>query len=147
MVLPVIGVLFPSVVRWVGLLPGATGIGLGRDPNGAVSQMRDGFAPLAGSPSSLLVMTLTLAALYGARLLDAIDNWTFVGGLVIVPLVASAIATVSAASKERMLAQLEDAPDRTPMEWIGIDRLWTADDLATLDLALGTSELELHGPA
>ncbi len=146
-VLPVIGVLFPTVVRWVGLLPGATGIGLGRDPNGAVSQMRDGFAPLAGSPSSLLVMTLTLAALYGIRLIDAIDNWTFVGGLVIVPLVASVIATVSAASKERMLAQLEDAPDRTPMEWIGIDRPWTTEDLATLDLALGTSELELHGPA
>ena len=88
-----------------------------------------------------------LAALYAIRLLDAIDNWTFVAGLVIVPLVASAIATVSAASKERMLAQVEDAPDRTPMEWIGIDRPWTADDLATLDLALGTSELELHGPA
>ncbi len=146
-VLPVIGVLFPSVVRWVGLLPGATGIGLGRDPNGAVSQMRDGFAPLAASPSSLLVMTLTLLALYGVRLLGAIDNWTFVAGLVIVPLVASAVATVSAASKERVMAQLEDAPDRTPLEWVGIDRQWTDDDLATLDRALGTSELELHGPA
>ena len=146
-VLPVIGVLFPGVVRWVGLLPGATGIGLGRDPNGAVSQMRAGFAPLAGSPSSLLVMSLSLLALYGVRLLDAIDNWTFVAGLVIVPLVASTAATVSAASEERVLAQVEDAPDRTPLEWVGIDRPWTADDLATLDLALGTSELELHGPA
>ncbi len=146
-VLPVIGVLFPGVVRWVGLLPGVTGIGLGRDPNGAVSQMREGFAPLATSPSSLLVMSLSLLALYGVRLLDAIDNWTFVAGLVIVPLVASAIATVSAASKERLLAQLNDAPDRTPTEWIGIDRPWTDEDLAVLDRALGTSELELHGPA
>lgn len=146
-VLPLIGVLFPGVVRWIGLLPGATGIGLGRDPNGAVSQMREGFAPLAASPSSLLVMTLTLLALYGVRLLDAIDNWTFVAGLVIVPLVASAIATVSAASKERVMAQVDDAPDRTPLEWVGIDRPWTDDDLATLDRALGTSELELHGPA
>ena len=33
--------------------PGATGIGLGRNPNGAVHDIREGFAPLAGSPSSL----------------------------------------------------------------------------------------------
>ncbi len=146
-VLPVISTLFPSVASWFGLLPGATGIGLGRDPNGAVSQMREGFAPLAGSPSSLLVMTLSLLALYGVRLLDAIDNWTFVAGLFVIPLVASAVATVSAASKQRMLARLEDAPDRTPLEWVGIDRPWTDDDLAALDRALGTAELELHGTA
>ena len=146
-VLPMVQTLFPSIAEWFGLLPGATGIGLGRDPNGAVSQMRAGFAPLADSPSSLLVMTLSLLALYGVRLLDAIDNWTFVVGLVVIPLLASAIATVSGASKERVLAQLKDAPDRTPMEWIGIDRPWTAEDLATLDRELGISELELHGPA
>ena len=146
-VLPMVQTLFPSIAEWFGLLPGATGIGLGRDPNGAVSQMRAGFAPLAASPSSLLVMTLSLLAFYGVRLLDAIDNWTFVAGLVVIPFVASAIATVSGASKERLLAQLNDAPDRTPTEWIGIDRPWTPEDLATLDRELGISELELHGPA
>ena len=149
-VLPLIGVLFPSIVKWVGLLPGATGIGLGRDPNGAVSPMREGFAPLEGSPSSLLVMTLALAALYGLRLVDAIDNWTFVGGLVAIPLIATAVATLSAASKQRVLAQLEASPDRTPLEWIGIDRPWTDADVERLDRELGTtsvlaSEVELHG--
>ncbi len=151
-VLPLIGTLFPSLIRWVGLLPGATGIGLGRDPNGAVSQMREGFAPLAGSPSSLLVMTLALAALYGLRLAEAIDNWTFVIGLVVIPLVAAAAATLSAAARQRTVAQLEDQPDRTPLEWVGIDRPWTAADVEALDRRLGTPvlpdvELELHGPA
>ncbi|MEP6624066.1 MAG: hypothetical protein ABJC79_06470, partial [Acidimicrobiia bacterium] len=151
-VLPIIGTLFPSLIRWVGLLPGATGIGLGRDPNGAVSPMREGFAPLAGSQSSLLVMTLALAALYGLRLAEAIDNWTFVIGLVVIPLVASAVATLSAASEQRTLAQLEHQPDRTPLEWVGIDRPWTAADVEALDRQLGTPsvtemELELYGPA
>ena len=146
-VLPVIGTLFPSLLRWVGLLPGATGIGLGRDPNGAVSQMREGFAPLAGSPSSLLVMTLALVALYGLRLVDAIDNWTFVGGLVVIPLVASAVATVSSASKQRILAQLEASPDRTPLEWVGIDREWTDADVVAMDVVLGTAPMETHGAA
>jgi Branched-chain amino acid ABC-type transport system, permease components len=146
-VLPLIGTLWPSMVRWVGLLPGATGVALGREPNGAVSQMREGFAPLAGSPSSLLVMSLALLALYGLRLVDAVDNWTFVMGLIAFPLVASAVATVSAASKQRMLAKLEGTPARTPLEWVGIDREWNEADLTELDRVLGTPELELHGTA
>lgn len=146
-VLPLIGTLWPSTLRWVGLLPGATGIALGREPNGAVSQMREGFAPLAGSPSSLLVMSLALLALYGLRLVDAIDNWAFVIGLIAFPVVASAVATASAASKQRMLAKLEGTPARTPLEWVGIDREWNEADLTELDRVLGTPELELHGTA
>ncbi len=146
-VLPLISTLWPSVANKFALLPGATGIGLGRDPNGAVSQMREGFAPLAGSPSSLLVMSLCLAALLGLRLADAITNWTFVGGLVVIPLVASAVATVSAATKQRALAVVEHAPDRTPLEWVGIDRPWTDKDIAMLDGMFSTEELESHGTA
>lgn len=146
-VLPLIGTLWPGLVRWTGLLPGATGIGLGRDPNGAISQMREGFAPLAGSPSSLLVMSLALAALLGLRFVDAITNWTMIGGLVVIPLVASAVATVSAASKQRTLAALENDPDRTPLEWVGIDRPWNDHDIESLDQMFGTIELEPHGAA
>ncbi len=146
-VLPLISTLWPSVANKFALLPGATGIGLGRDPNGAVSQMREGFAPLAGSPSSLLVMCLCLAALLGLRLADAITNWTFVGGLVVIPLVASAVATVSAATKQRALALVEHAPDRTPLEWVGIDRPWNDKDIEMLDGMFSTAELESHGAA
>lgn len=146
-VLPLISTLWPSVANKFALLPGATGIGLGRDPNGAVSQMREGFAPLAGSPSSLLVMCLCLAALLGLRLADAITNWTFVGGLVVIPLVASAVATVSAATKQRALAMVEHAPDRTPLEWVGIDRPWNDKDIEMLDGMFSTAELESHGAA
>ncbi len=144
-VLPLIVTLWPSLVRWVGLLPGATGIGLGRDPNGAVSQMREGFAPLAASSSSLLVMALSLAALYGLRLADAIDNWTFVIGLVVIPLTISIFATLSAAAAQRTQAKLDPADVHTPLEWVGIDRAWTDADVRELDAFLGTTEWETRG--
>ena len=137
-VLPLIATLWPALLRWTGLLPGATGIGLGRNPNGAVSQMREGFAPLANSPSSLLVMTLALAALFGLRLIDAIDNWTFVGGLVLIPLGASVAATLSAAASARSLATVDEAEIPTPLEWVGIDRPWRDSDIDELDRVLGT---------
>jgi branched-chain amino acid transport system permease protein len=141
-VLPLIVILWPGAVRWVGLLPGGTGIGLGRNPNGAVHDMREGFAALANSPSALLVMTLAVLASYGLRLADAIDNWTFVACLVVIPLVASIVATLAAASEQRTKAKLDDVPAETPLEWVGIDREWNDDDVAALDRYLGTSESE-----
>ena len=146
-VLPLISTLRPGLVPWTGLLPGATGIGLGRDPNGAVRQMRDGFSPLASSPSALLVMTIALVALYGLRLIDAIDNWTFVIGLIVIPLLASIFAAVSAAAWQRAQAELSESSATTPLEWVGIDREWTTDDLVALDEVLGAVKLEPHGPA
>jgi branched-chain amino acid transport system permease protein len=146
-VLPLITTLWPGSVRWVGLLPGATGIGLGRNPNGAVHDMREGFAPLADNASTLLVMTLALLASYGLRLADGIDNWTFVGCLVVIPLVAAGYATLSAAANQRAQARIDRAPAETPLEYVGIDRPWTLDDVDALDRVLGTSEWELHGAA
>lgn len=146
-VLPLIAVLWPGMIRWVGLLPGATGIGLGRDPNGAVSQMREGFAPLAQSPSALLVMTLALGALFGLRVIEAIDNWAFVIGLFVIPLAASIVATLSAAASARNLAIVDDAETPTPLEWVGIDRPWRDSDLDELDRVLGTSDWEAHDAA
>ncbi len=146
-VLPLISTLWPSVTRWTGLLPGATGIGLGRNPNGAVSEMRDGFAPLAQSPSSLLVMSFALAALLGLRMIDAIDNWAFVIGLVVIPLVASVVATLSAAATARTRARLAETEAPTPLEWVGIDRPWRDSDIEALDAVLGASDWEPHGAA
>ena len=146
-VLPLLVTLWPSTARWTGLLPGATGIGLGRDPNGAVSQMREGFAPLAQSPSSVLVMAFALAALLGLRMIDAIENWTFVGGLVVIPLVASIVATLSAAATARTRARLAETEAPTPLEWVGIDRPWLDSDVEALDAVLGASDWEPHGAA
>jgi len=129
-------------VHTLGFGFGCTGIGLGRNPNGAVHDMREGFAALANSPSSLLVMTIAILASYGLRLADAIDNWTFVICLIAIPLVASIVATLSAAAEQRTKAKLDGIAAEVPLEWIGIDRQWNDDDIDALDRYLGTSESE-----
>lgn len=146
-VLPLLITLWPSASKWFGLLPGGAGIGLGRDPNGAVSQMRTGFAPLANSPSVLLVMTLGIVAAFGLRLVEAIDNWTMVIAFVAIPLGASIFATLRVAAEQRTQARLhlDDVP--TPLEWVGIDRDWTDDDVRGLDEVLGSHQWETSGAA
>ena len=109
--------------------------------------MREGFAPLEQSASSLLVMSLAFAALLGLRLVDAIDNWTFVIGLVVIPLVAAIVATLSAAATQRTRARLAETEAATPLEWVGIDRPWRDSDLEALDAVLGASDWEPHGAA
>ena len=86
----------------------------------------------ASSPSSLLVMTLALVAAYGLRLADAIDNWTFVA----VPRSSSRSSRRSSRrcrlqppSSARVRRIDERARSRRPLEWVGIDRPWTDDDV------------------
>lgn len=146
-VLPLITTLWPSAVRWVGLLPGGAGIGLGRDPNGAVSQMRAGFAPLAQSPSTMLVMAIAIVAAYGLRLADAIGNWTFVIALIAIPLTASVVAQLRAAAEQRTQARLHIDNVPTPLEWVGIDREWTDEDVRSMDQVLGSHVWESSGAA
>lgn len=146
-VLPLLITLWPSAAKWFGLLPGGAGIGLGRDPNGAVSQMRAGFAPLTNSPSALLVMVLGIAATYGLRLVDAIDNWTMVIAFIAIPLAASIVATLRAAAEQRTQARLHAGDVPTPLEWVGIDRDWKDDDVRGLDEVLGSHQWETSGAA
>ena len=96
LVLPLLVIMIPSAVNWVGLLPGATGIGLGRNPNGAVHDMREGFLPLTRSPQVLVGTVATLFVLYLLRLADVLTNWPFVILAVLTPLVATGIAGLRA---------------------------------------------------
>ena len=87
-------------------------------------------------------MVLAILAAYGLRLADVIDNWTFVACLVVIPLTASIVATLSAAAEQRTRARIDNDPSETPLEWVGIDRPWNDDDVMALDRYLGTSESE-----
>ncbi len=77
--LPLLATLLPSIARWVVLLPGGTGIALGRNPNGAVHDMREGFAPLLRVAAASSAATVVgLVGVYALRLGDVISNWPFV---------------------------------------------------------------------
>lgn len=117
--------------------PGLMGIGLGRNPNGAVSDMRGGFEPIMRSRRAIAIFLVGLAALYVAVLnLAILNGWIFLIGTVVLLIVAAQIGLADAGSPEDAETP-EPEFEGTPLEWLGIDRAYTERDLALLDDKLG----------
>jgi branched-chain amino acid transport system permease protein len=109
------------------VLPGAMGIGLGKNPNGVVPDVAERFQPLRRATAILAVLLISLVGLVVAVKFELLDNWTFafaVGGAIVL---ASAVA-----DRERLVG-----PNEEPLEWVGVDRPFTADDVRRLDAELG----------
>ncbi len=146
--LPLLATLLPSIARWVVLLPGGAGIALGRNPNGAVHDIREGFAPLFESRRMLIVTGVALAGVYAVRLADIIDNWMFVIASLVVFFAGTAVANLTQPKAVEAAAGVPEAEiEDVPLEWRGIDRPWTDADREELDRQIGLSEVELHGVA
>ncbi|HEY7439147.1 MAG TPA: branched-chain amino acid ABC transporter permease, partial [Acidimicrobiia bacterium] len=143
LVLPLLAALFPSLNSWIPLLPGGAGIALGRNPNGAVDDMRQGFLPLYKAKGVLIATLVLMAVVYALRLADVIANWPFVILMVGIPMVATGVAGFVQPTTLETEEELR-APE-VPLEWRGIDEPWTAEDLDELDRVVGLSEVELHG--
>lgn len=146
--LPLLVTFIPSLSRWVVLFPGGAGIALGRNPNGAVHDIREGFEPLLKAPRVVTAMCVALAGLYALRLADVIDNWPFVIlSLVVVGLSGLVASLARPKAVEEAAGEPEAELEDVPLEWRGIDRPWTSADLDELDREVGLSEAELHGVA
>jgi branched-chain amino acid transport system permease protein len=137
--------IIPSLSNVLLVTPGLIGIGLGRNPNGAVSQIRDAFAPLRRSKVALGAVAVGTIAVYVLRSTNTIANWP----AAILSLVALLGPTAYADITERLHASaaLTDATDDTPLEWVGITRPFTPDDARALNEALHVNEVELYGAA
>jgi branched-chain amino acid transport system permease protein len=144
--LPLLATLIPSIARWVVLLPGGTGIALGRNPNGAVHDIREGFAPLITNRKMMAAVTVGLAAVYALRLADVITNWPFVFLSLAVILGVTIVANLTQPKLVEEAAGVSKAElEDVPLEWRGIDRAWTEADRDELDRQVGLGEAELHG--
>jgi branched-chain amino acid transport system permease protein len=144
--LPLLVTFIPAMSRWVVLFPGGAGIALGRNPNGAVHDIREGFEPLLKATKVMTGLVVALAGLYALRVLDVIDNWPFV----ILSIVAIGAAGILAGlakpeAVEEAAGESEAEIADVPLEWRGIDRPWSESDVEELDREVGLSEVELHG--
>jgi branched-chain amino acid transport system permease protein len=123
--------------HFVALLPALIGITLGRNPSGFLSDafernrvlMRETLPVLfAGVGVELVVWLLAFR--------HTINNWVFAiltGALIVaLPYVAS-VVNRSAPGRERV----DDDRDATPLELVGIDRAFTAEDLREIDRVVG----------
>ena len=142
--LPLISQIGPFFSNLSGVLPGLAGIGLGRNPNGAIADLRDAFGRVwrdrrifaAVMAGELLIWVLRLAHVY--------KNWPFVG----LEVVWALAWLLSVAATDRLaLQRAERGPVRhtVPLEWVGVTEAWDADDVHDLDRHLAVTEAELHG--
>jgi branched-chain amino acid transport system permease protein len=121
--------------------PGFMGIGLGRNPNGAVADIREAFEPLPKRRLVFAGFLLTLAALYAFVLIADVGAWWFVIGGIVALLVFTQVAALRArpAPETEEAAGVEFAD--VPLEWVGIDRPFTPEDVQELDRQLGLAEV------
>lgn len=126
--LPLLAALVPGVTAYLPLLPGLAGIGLGRNPAGAVHDIREGFAPLVRSPR-VLGATVGLVVLWWAlRLAGWLGNWPFALLVVATPVVVTTAVLYAARPR---------ATDAVPLEWRGLATRWAPGDVEELDRVLG----------
>ena len=123
------------------MAPGLVGIGLGRNPSGAVQDMGEGVLPLRRDRTVLAGMFAAMALWYALRLLDVITNWPFVFLLAL----SFVAANVAAMLRARLAAgAVEPEPD---LEWVGITSPWTPERVAAIDRALALDEVRVRAPA
>lgn len=142
--LPLISQIGPFFSNLSGVLPGLAGIGLGRNPNGAIADLRDAFgrawrdrrifAAVAGG--EIVIWLLRTAHVY--------RNWPYVA---LAAVWALAWLLTVAGTDRLALQRAERGPQRhrVPLEWVGVTEPWDPDDVDDLDRALAVTEAELHG--
>jgi branched-chain amino acid transport system permease protein len=137
---PILGNLFPSLTQLPLLLFGTAGIGMARNPNGFILEIKDRWVPVWKRPAFAVGILIAEVVVWVLRLAHVYANWPFailaVAILAVGPLAATPRAPAPAPGEAEV-----------PLEWVGIDRPFTPDDLATMDTALSLDEAGARVPA
>ena len=138
-VLPLLSLLGVFFAKVAGVLPGIAGVGLGRNPNGSVHDMRDGFEPITRYRPAVICLALVIPMLWILRLAGVYGNAIFFTLVAVAPIVAVTFATIR-------IGGIEQTPtvNDIALEWKGFVEPWDPSDVVELDLALGINEVSLH---
>jgi branched-chain amino acid transport system permease protein len=128
--LPILIFTWPVLANINRVLPGAMGVALGRNPNGAVRDMGERYAVLGEVPAALVGLILSGIVIIGLAIVDLITGW----GLLFA---GAAAAVVWPQVAEAVVRRRQGRPPG--LEWAGIDRPLTPAEVRDLDAALGLS--------
>lgn len=132
-VLPFTSGFGPVFAKINSTFSGLAGVGLGRNPSGAVPEFSRAVRPLRNDPPILGATALAMAVVYALRLVDVFGNWPFTLFLAVI------LAVGFAAAIRRSRGDGDDAPAEarpTELEWVGITEPWTEARLAGIERAL-----------
>lgn len=141
--LPLLSQLGTFFANLTGLLPGLAGIGLGRNPNGAIADLRDAFGGAWRDKRIFAAIIGGEIVIWLLRVAELFENWPFV----ILAGVWGLGWLLSVAAVDRRAQQLAEAGPRAhavPLEWMGVTEPWDPDEVEELDRRLAVSEAELH---
>jgi branched-chain amino acid transport system permease protein len=126
------------LVHFTALLPALIGIGLGRNPSGFLSDSFARYRPMIDEVRSVLVAGVGVElVVWFLAFRHTINNWTFaIVTLALAVLLPNVAAAVKPSAYGRTHAGEADGDD-TPLELIGVDRAFTADDLREIDRGIG----------
>jgi branched-chain amino acid transport system permease protein len=135
--IPIVVATFTSLEKPLGVLPGLLGISLADNPNGTVPDLARRFQPVKKVRGVLVGLLVVLAGLYVAERAGALAKWPFAILIVVATFASIPVAELILARRERGPAELaEVAPAEVPLEWVGIERPFTEDDVEALDKVL-----------
>jgi branched-chain amino acid transport system permease protein len=135
---PFLGNTFPHLPELPLVLSGLAGVGMARNPNGFILELRERWRPVLTRPAFAVLTLAALAGAWGLRMAGAFGNWPFVAIVGAITLAGPAIA---------LLRDRPAMPDQVPAEWLGLSQPYTPADVAALDRAVGLPELEPRGAA
>jgi branched-chain amino acid transport system permease protein len=134
---PILVDIFPWYENISRLLPGTMGIALGRNPNGIIQELRVSFAPVGQNVNALVLTLGSVAVVLALRLAEVIDGGLFALLLILAILSGSLLLRVLEARGSAPTAHDPTESATVPLEWVGIDRPFTREDVAELDRELG----------
>jgi branched-chain amino acid transport system permease protein len=140
--LPLLSQIGPFFANLAGLLPGLAGIGLGRNPNGAISELREAFGRAWTDKRIFAAVVGGEVVIWLLRVAEVYMNWTYV-----ILAIAWGLAWLLGVAGADRLAQQRAArgpqPHAVPLEWVGVTEPWHDDDARELDRQLAMSGSEV----
>jgi ABC-type branched-subunit amino acid transport system permease subunit len=135
--------VFDWLASFTAVLPALIGIGLGRNPSGFVNDFFVSFGPMIRKVRPVFVAGVGIELLAWLLAdLGVIGNWPFalftMAWIVVLPRVAMAVRPAAYLGDDAVAARRAE----TPLELIGLERPFTADDLATIDRGLGLARAD-----
>jgi len=142
---PLLSNFFPGEPQLQLVLSGTAGVGMARNPNGFIIEIREAWRPVFERPLIAIGIAGALVGVWLLRIAHVITNWPYAIISLAILLLAPAAGMVG--RRPEPVGETGGAGAVVPLEWLGLARPFTADDLVTIDRALGLPELDAHGTA